>query len=109
MGNENHPDTQPLTPASKASYMGWRLRPKGFDWGEGLQDRDPRGREGVRGWGIGDGEGTPSTQPLSPDSRFHERSEYVELHCHTCYSFREGASSTRQLLTRARRQSMRRK
>ena len=23
--------------------MGWRLRPKGIDQGEGLQDRDPRG------------------------------------------------------------------
>ena len=66
---------QPRSPSEPDSYMGWRLRPKGFDWGEGA---DP----------------SLEAAPCRP-------CRYVELHCHTCYSFREGASTPRQLLARA--------
>ncbi len=36
------------------------------------------------------------------ESFFHSRVEYVELHCHSCYSLREGASTPRELIDRAR-------
>src|SRR4051812_32400968 len=61
----------------------------------GMEDHDPRGLE-------------PVDAPLRPDSgellAFHGRKPdvpYVELHCHTCYSFREGASTPRELVARA--------
>jgi DNA polymerase III alpha subunit len=61
-----------------------------------MDDRDPRGRE------------TPEDYlgPLDGGRllAFHGRTSevpYVELHCHTCYSFREGASTPRELLAQA--------
>src|SRR6266545_6816119 len=109
MGMAKPVNSQPPTPipTSEASYMGWRLRPKGIDQGEGLQDRDPRGHisqarleEGTSVRGQGSGQLTslvPGPRPLrSAESEAAPRllgpTPYVELHCHTCYSFREGAS-----------------
>lgn len=68
--------------------VGWRLRPRGH--GRRLDDHDPRGKEAG---------GARHASPLlagSPDG-VHA---YVELHCHTCYSFREGASTPRELVSR---------
>src|SRR6266571_3100808 len=89
-----HRDQQTLTPPD---YMGWRLHPKGIDQGEGLQDRDPRGREHQNGKFREEDRGTEENKP----SWAAAPCRYVELHCHTCYSFREGASTPRQLLARA--------
>src|SRR5437868_3201236 len=101
---------------------GWRLRPKGWrDRGLDDRDprgtvsgRERRGEMGdapslqispARGEGasphpnplperegIGvppEGEGTQTSHPYLLPVR---EAGYVELHCHTCYSFREGAS-----------------
>src|SRR5438094_508184 len=82
-------DDFPLPTIGVPDGPGWRMRP-GRE-ARGMDDRDPRGRE-----------------PLRPDSgellAFRgEKSDvpYVELHCHTCYSFREGASTPRELAAQA--------
>jgi error-prone DNA polymerase len=98
VGDSLTPQPPTPNPASEASYMGWRLRPKGFDWGEGLQDRDPRGRP--KRLDTADSPTGSGNQQLQLGSGASP-STYVELHCHTCYSFREGASTPRQLLARA--------
>jgi DNA polymerase III alpha subunit len=83
----------PLPTVGVPDGPGWRMR-SGRE-ARGMDDRDPRGREAV-------------DAPLRPDSGellpFHGRKPdvpYVELHCHTCYSFREGASTPRELAARA--------
>ncbi|HET8644138.1 MAG TPA: PHP domain-containing protein, partial [Vicinamibacteria bacterium] len=44
---------------------------------------------------------SPDTSP-TPDSRLPTPSSYVELHCHSAYSLREGASTPLELILRAR-------
>ncbi len=101
------PDLPTIGPSDGA---GWRLRPKG--WREkGLDDRDPRGRASPSGRGRrearGEGvslvaiEGTRERPHPNPLPEGEGTFTYVELHCHTCYSFREGASTPRQLVARA--------
>ena len=80
---------------------GWRLRPRGHD--RGIDDHDPRGREDVERKDTADElvPLSPQSLVLSPTSSVVGSSTYVELHCHTCYSFREGASTPRELAEQA--------
>src|SRR5581483_10861335 len=108
---------------------GWRLRPKGWRY-RGLDDHDPRGQGDAEAAGPEisaesypqlfsggsppdlppAGGGTGGDHPREPGGERFGRLRllpsrsappYVELHCHTCYSFREGASTPRELVGRA--------
>jgi hypothetical protein len=91
------PESRGIPTIAPSDGMGWRLRPGRFDHGQRFEDHDPRGRPKSRGSGIGgQGPGDPLEGRGDKGSR-----PYVELHCHTCYSFREGASRPRELLAQA--------
>ncbi|MBI4212732.1 MAG: PHP domain-containing protein [Chloroflexi bacterium] len=84
------PNQSSLPSLASPDGVGWRLRPRGAEYR--LGDRDPRGQEPVRG-------ATPEN--ISAPSPLNHRHQYAELHCHTCYSFREGASTPRELVVQA--------
>src|SRR5688500_10644788 len=70
---------QPMVPA--AVFVGIRYEVLGVS-------------DSIRGGGM-----IPDTQYLTPNTS--HLTPYVELHCHSCFSLREGASTPVELLSRA--------
>src|SRR3954454_11989681 len=84
----------PLRTVGVPDGPGWRMR-SGRE-ARGMDDRDPRGREMPED-SLGPRDGGQLIAFRGRESEV----PYVELHCHTCYSFREGASTPRELAAQA--------